>query len=309
MTTQAKSKAANDAANTWAFGSATITRVEEQLGVSSQPVDKYFPNFEREVLERHLGWLVPHHYDPQRDRFVTSIHSWLIRLDGLTILLDTCGGNHKDRLWSPRFHQLDTPYLSRLRACGCAPEDIDMVLCTHMHADHVGWNTQLRDGRWVPTFPNAKYLFSHTDDAFWDKRKNPAMATDERHTAYEDSVLPVVQSGQAVLVDDGYDVTPKLSVEAAPGHSPGHVIFNLADAGRRAVFCGDVIHHALQVYAPHWTHMADERPADAVVSRRGMLESCAEHDALLFPIHFGAPHVARISHGATGFSAEMVRGQ
>jgi glyoxylase-like metal-dependent hydrolase (beta-lactamase superfamily II) len=98
----------------------------------------------------------------------------------------------------------------------------------------------------------------------------------------------VVQSGQAVLVDDGYDVTSKLSVEAAPGHSPGHVLFKLADAGRRAVFCGDVIHHALQVYAPHWNHMADERPADAAVSRRRLLESCAEHDALLFPIHFGA---------------------
>ena len=94
------------------------------------------------------------------------------------------------------------------------------------------------------------------------------MASDPRHMAYEDSVLPVVQSGQAVLVDDGYDVTAKLSVEAAPGHSPGHVLFKLADAGSRAVFCGDVIHHALQVYAPHWNHMADERPADAAVSRR-----------------------------------------
>jgi glyoxylase-like metal-dependent hydrolase (beta-lactamase superfamily II) len=216
---------------------------------------------------------------------------------------------YKDRPWTRRFHQLETPYLQRLRAAGAAPEDIDMVLCTHLHADHVGWNTMLRDGRWVPTFPNAKYLFSRTDDAYWDVRKNPAMADDPRHMAYEDSVLPVVQSGQAVLVDDGYNITSKLSVEAAPGHSPGHVLFNLADEGRRAVFCGDVIHHALQVYAPHWTHMADERPAEGAVSRRRMLESCAEHDALLFPIHFGAPHVARISHGAQGFSAEFVPGR
>jgi glyoxylase-like metal-dependent hydrolase (beta-lactamase superfamily II) len=160
----------------------------------------------------------------------------------------------------------------------------------------------------VPTFPNAKYLFSRTDDAYWDVRKNPAMATDPRHMAYEDSVLPVVQSGQAVLVDDGYDVTSKLSVEAAPGHSPGHVLFKLADQGKRAVFCGDVIHHALQVYAPHWNHMADERPADAAVSRRRLLESCAEHDALLFPIHFGAPHVVAIGQGPRGFSARFVQG-
>ena len=152
-------------------------------------------------------------------------------------------------------------------------------------------------------------LFSRTDDAYWDKRKNPAMAGDPRHMAYEDSVLPVVQSGQAVLVDDGYDVTSKLSVEAAPGHSPGHVLFKLADEGTRAVFCGDVIHHALQVYAPHWTHMADEWPDKGAVSRRRLLESCAEHDALLFPIHFGAPHVARIGHGAKVSSVEFVPGR
>ena len=293
---------------TWNIGSAAITRVEEQLGITNQPCEKYFPNFERDVLERHLDWLAPDHYSIQHDRFVTSVHSWLVRLGGLTILIDTCGGNHKERPWTRRFHQLDTPYLQRLRSAGAAPEDIDMVLCTHLHADHVGWNTMLRDGRWVPTFPNAKYLFSRTDDSYWDMRKNPAMTNDPRHMAYEDSVLPVVQSGQAMLVDDGYNITSKLSVEAAPGHSPGHVLFNLVDEGRQAVFCGDVIHHALQVYAPHWTHMADERPAGGAVSRRRLLESCAEHDALLFPIHFGAPHVARISQGAKGFSAEMVPG-
>jgi len=118
-----------------------------------------------------------------------------------------------------------------------------------------------------------------------------------------------VQSGQAVLVDDGYDVTPKLSVEAAPGHSPGHVMFNLADAGRRAVFCGDVIHHAIQVYAPHWTHMADEWPADAVTTRRRMLEACAEQNSLLFPIHFGAPHVVGIERNAQGFVPRFVPGR
>jgi glyoxylase-like metal-dependent hydrolase (beta-lactamase superfamily II) len=296
----------NDVMSTWTLGSATITRIEEQLGVTNRTCTKYFPNFERDVLERHLDWLAPDHYSSQHDRFVTSVHSWLIRVDSLTILLDTCSGNHKDRPWAHRFHQLNTPYLERLRAAGVGPEDIDMVLCTHLHADHVGWNTMLRDGRWVPTFPNAKYLYSRTDDAYWDKRKNTAMAADPRHMAYEDSVLPVVQSGQAVLVDDGYDVTAKISVQAAPGHSPGHVLFKLADKGARGVFCGDVIHHALQIYAPHWTHAADERPAEGAVSRRKLLESCVEQGALLFPIHFGAPYVAAINHGPGGFSHRFV---
>lgn len=290
---------------TWTIGSVTVTRIEELLGITNQPCETYFRNFERDILDRHLGWLAPDHYSPRHDRLVTSVHSWLMRAGDLTILLDTCGGNHKDRPWTHRFHQLDTPWLQRLRAAGAAPEDIDMVLCTHLHADHVGWNTMLRDGRWVPTFPNAKYLFSRGDDVYWDMRKNPAMAGDPRHAAYEDSVLPVVEAGQAVLIDDGYDVTSKLSVEAAPGHTPGHVLFRLADEGKRAVFCGDVIHHALQVYAPHWNHRADECPADAALSRRRLLESCAEQDSLLFPIHFGAPHVARIEAGAKGFSARF----
>jgi glyoxylase-like metal-dependent hydrolase (beta-lactamase superfamily II) len=293
---------------TWTIGSVTITRIEEQLGIAHMPCEKYFPSFERDVLKRHIGWLAPDHYSPQHDRLVTSVHSWLIRAGELTILLDTCGGNHKHRPWTPRFHQLDTPYLERLRAAGAAPDDIDLVLCTHLHADHVGWNTMLRDGRWVPTFPNAKYLFSRTEAAYWDMRSNPAMTDDPRHLAYEDSVLPVVQSGQAVMVDDGYNVTSRISVEAAPGHSPGHVMFRLADEGRSALFCGDVIHHALQVHAPHWNHMADEHPADAATSRRRLLESCAEHGALMFPIHFGAPHVAAIEHGPDGFSAKFVPG-
>jgi glyoxylase-like metal-dependent hydrolase (beta-lactamase superfamily II) len=274
--------------STWTIGSVTVTRVEEHLGPTGMPCEKYLTGFERDVLERHLGWLAPDHYSPQHDRFVTSVHSWLVRRGNLTILIDTCGGNHKERPFSPRFHQQNTPYLERLRAVGAAPEDIDLVLCTHLHADHVGWNTMLRDGRWVPTFP--------------------ASAGDPRHATYDDSVLPIVQSAQAVLVDDGYDVTTGLSVEAAPGHTPGHVVFRLAGEGQRAAFCGDVIHHVLQVYAPHWNHMHDERPAEAAVSRRRLLESCAEQGSLLFPVHFGAPHVALIEDEPAGFAARLVHG-
>jgi len=294
---------------TWTIGSVTVTRIEEQLGVTQVAPEQYLRGFERELLQRHVGWLAPSHYDPARDRFVTSIHSWLIRTNGLTVLLDCCGGNHKDRPWTPRFHQLNTPFLQRLHAAGAAPEDIDIVLCTHLHADHVGWNTMLRDGRWVPTFPKARYLFSRIDAAYWDERQNPAMAQDRRRVVYNDSVLPVVEAGQAVLIDDGHSITDRLSVEAAPGHSPGHVVMRLNGQAERAVFCGDVIHHALQVYAPHWHHMADEWPEEAVKSRRRLLETCAEEGAVLFPTHFGAPHVAAIAHAAGGFSASFVPGR
>ena len=294
---------------TWTVGSAIIARIEEQLGFTDLTCENYFPNFERDVLKRELAWVAPDHYSPQRDRLVTSIHSWLVRMDGLTILIDSCCGNNKQRAWAPRFHQLETPYLARLRAAGVAPEDVDMVLCTHLHADHIGWNTMLRDGRWVPTFPNARYLFSRTDDAYWSGRTNAVAAGHPQRAAYQDSVLPVVEAGQAVLVDDGHDVTTKLSVEAAPGHSPGHVMFRLGDRDARALFCGDVIHHALQVQAPHWHHFADENAADAVASRKRMLDSCANQNALLFPVHFGAPHVARIHEDKQGFRSEFVPGK
>jgi flavorubredoxin len=126
---------------TWTIGNVTVTRIEEQLGFASRPPEQYLDGFDREMLAQHLDWLVPHHYSPDHDRLITSIHSWLIRTDRHTILLDSCAGNHKNRPGFSRFDQLDTPFLQRLRAAGAPPEEVDIVLCTHLHADHVGWNT------------------------------------------------------------------------------------------------------------------------------------------------------------------------
>ena len=281
---------------TWTIGAVSVTRVEEQIGFASFPPEQYLAGFERELLQRHLPWLVPHHYSPEHDRLVTSVHSWLIRTDRHTILLDCCGGNHKERPGLARFHQRDTPYLARLREAGAAPEDIDIVLCTHLHADHVGWNTMLRDGRWIPTFPNAKYLFSRSEDEYGDPRRNPAADADpQRGCAYRDSVLPVIEAGQAVLLDGTHAIDDAMVVEPAPGHTPGHVILKLHDRGERALFCGDALHHPLQVYAPHWNSRFCEVPEQALVTRRRLLEHCAEQGALLFPVHFGAPHVGAIT--------------
>lgn len=294
---------------TWTVGSVTVTRIEEQLGFANVSPEKYFRGYEREVMERHLDWLAPDHYSPQHNRVVTSVHSWLIRTGGHNILLDCCAGNHKDRPWTPRFNRLDTPFLSHLHAAGTPPEDIDIVLCTHLHADHIGWNTVLRNGRWVPTFPNARYLFSRTESAYWDAGQNPSMRDDPRRMAYIDSVLPVVEAGQAVVLDGSHAIDDRMLIEPAPGHTPGHVILKLSEQGESGVFCGDVIHHAVQVYAPHWNHMADERPEEAQATRRRVLEHCAEHGSLLFPTHFGAPHVVAINASPNGFSLRFILGK
>ena len=296
--------------STWTIGPVSVTRIEEQLGYGSFPPAQYFVGFEREVLERNLGWLVPSHYAPEKDAIITSVHSWLIRTPRHTILLDCCAGNHKERTYWPRFHQLDTPFLERLAAAGAHPQDVDIVLCTHLHADHIGWNTVLRDGRWVPTFPNAKYLFSRKENDFWDPRINVALADDPgRRIAYRDSVLPVLEAGQAQLVDGIHAIDDMLLVEPAPGHTPGHVLLKLAGGGAAGVFCGDVLHHPLQIYAPHWNSRFCEVPDEARATRRRVLEHCAVQGALLFPTHFGAPHVAAIASAAGGFSARFVEGK
>jgi glyoxylase-like metal-dependent hydrolase (beta-lactamase superfamily II) len=295
---------------TWSIGEVSVTRVEEQLGFASFPPEQYLDGFERAVLERHLSWLVPDHYSPEHNRLVSSVHSWLIRTPRHTILLDCCAGNHKQRPGFARFHQLDTPYLARLRAAGAAPEDIDIVLCTHLHSDHVGWNTMLRDGRWVPTFPNARYLFSRTENEIGDPRGNPKAAADlQRCSAYHDSVLPVIEAGQAVLLDGVHAIDDAMLIEPAPGHTPGHIILKLADRGARALFSGDAIHHPLQVYMPQWNSRFCELPSEARATRRRLLEHCAEDKALLFPIHFGAPHVAAIARESDAFSLQFVTGR
>jgi glyoxylase-like metal-dependent hydrolase (beta-lactamase superfamily II) len=294
----------------WNIGTVRVARVEEQVGFASVPPEQYLAGLERDMLARHRSWLVPHHYSPEHDRLITSVHSWLIRTPRHTVLLDCCGGNHKERPGWPRFHRLDTPFLERLRRAGARPEDIDIVLCTHLHGDHVGWNTMLRDGRWVPTFPNAKYLFSRIENEHGDPRRNPAAdANPQRGAAYRDSVLPVIESGQAVLLDGEHAIDDALLIEPAPGHTPGHVVLRLSDRGEHALFCGDAVHHPLQVYAPHWNSGFCELPTQARATRRRLLEHCAEQGALLFPVHFGTPHVAAITRAGEAFSLRFVDGR
>ena len=140
---------------TFDIGELAVSRVEERLGAGFQP-NVLLPDWNKAAIEPHLSWLVPNYYDPKEDKLVSSLHSWVIRTKHHTILIDTCAGNHKDRPSFPRFHMLNTPYLDRLKAARVDPAKVDFVLCTHLHIDHVGWNTQLDNGRWMPTFPNAK---------------------------------------------------------------------------------------------------------------------------------------------------------
>ena len=288
------------------IGDTTVTRVYEQMGPGF-PAARMLPGWDPEILKEHGSWLSPNFYEAATGKFISSIHSWVIKTRHHTILVDTCCGNGKDRPGFERFHMLDTPYLDRLRAAGVAPEQVDYVMCTHLHVDHVGWNTRLLDGRWVPTFPNAKYVFSRVEADYWDPAKNKDLAPAQA-AIFIDSVLPVIAAGQAQVVEMTGQLGDGLLIEPAPGHAPGHVVLRLLSGGDEGIFIGDVMHHPIQVYRPEWSSGFCADPKLAEVSRRRVLEQCCETGALVFPAHFGAPHVGRVRRAGAGYRFEFDHG-
>ena len=284
------------------IGETRVTRVEEMMGPGF-PAAQFFPEFDAETFRSHRHWLAPNYFDPPSGKLVASIHSWVVRTGKHTILIDACGGNHKPRPGMARFDMLDTPYLERLARIGVKPGEVDFVMCTHLHIDHVGWNTKLENGRWVPTFPNAKYLMSGKDHAHYSEGAKSADAPEYERNVYNDSVLPVVEAGMAVMVDDGHQCGHCLTVRPSEGHTPGHIRVDLESKGRRAMFSGDALHNPVQVPLWKWNSVFCLDRDKARRSRHALLASCAETGALLMPAHFGTPHAAYIK--AKGDSFEL----
>ena len=283
------------------IGAATVTRIEESYAPNFDAT-KFFADWRPDVVGEHRDWMVSDHYDPASGFLKLSIHSWLIKLGGRTILIDACVGNHKPRPARPMWHLMETRYLERMAEAGIRPQDIDMVMCTHLHMDHVGWNTTLDNGRWVPTFPNARYVFSQEDYDHYlaldrDPEKGPV-----NHGSFRDSVLPVVEAGLAQMVSGAHAIDEHLSIDPAPGHTPGTVAIKLASHGTQALFCGDILHHAVQVFHPEWNSFACADAVNARKSRRKVLEDCAGSGALLMPAHFGAPFVCHVEERGSRFT-------
>jgi glyoxylase-like metal-dependent hydrolase (beta-lactamase superfamily II) len=243
--------------------------------------------------------------DPEAAVFRIQVRSYLLRLDGINVLVDTCCGNDKERS-VPWAHRLQSRWLQNLAAAGCDPGDIHLVLCTHLHADHVGWNTRLRDGRWVPTFPNARYVFSRKDYEFAGKQTHEA----HNREAFMDSVLPVVEAGLADIVESHSCVHREIEdgiwLEDAAGHSPGSVVINARRGGSRAVFVGDVMHHPIQLVRPDIPFFADTAPAEACATRQRVLERCADNGAVLYPAHFPDPPAGQVRRAKRFFRYEFL---
>jgi glyoxylase-like metal-dependent hydrolase (beta-lactamase superfamily II) len=280
----------------WRVGDVTVTRIEESHGPGFAP-QALFTDWSEEAVSRHRHWLMPGYFDPSQNRLITSIHSWLVQTPAHTVLIDTCAGNHKERPFSPRFHQLDTPWLERLAEAGVSPEQVDFVLCTHLHVDHVGWNTRCIDGEWVPTFPHARYVFSRIEYEHWSPELNPSIVMQQpgKEQIYGDSVAPVVAAGKALIIDGVYALDDWLTLEPAPGHTPGHIVVKLRSGDSEAIFTGDIMHHPIQVYEKHWNSRFCDCPEEAGQTRSRVLEYCVDRNALLMPAHFAHPHTGHVS--------------
>jgi glyoxylase-like metal-dependent hydrolase (beta-lactamase superfamily II) len=286
----------------WTIGNTTITRVEELLGPLFDPTT-FFPDFDPAFIDKHRKWMLPGHFNVSANRIISSMHSWLVRTPHHTVLIDSCIGNGKDRMPFRDWHEMDGPWMHRLTDTGVRPEDIDFVMCTHLHVDHVGWNTRLENGQWVPTFPNAKYIFSQQEFDFWhaerDRNEGEAFARVNNKT-FDDSVLPVMHL--AHLIEGSEAIIPDLlQVEPAPGHTPGSITVSLTDKGQEALFTGDILHHPLQVYEPHWNSAYCELPEQARATRLSVLEHCANRGSLMMPAHFGPSFAGEVRNDGDGF--------
>lgn len=259
----------------------------------------FFPDLTAEMLETCRREL-PAGQLAANDFLNMSYHCFVVRTPRHTILVDTCCGNGKERKTRPEFSRLDTGFLATLAAAGVRPEQVDFVMCTHLHWDHVGWNTRLIDGRWVPTFPNARYVVGRTEYEYWDAAYR--RGDDSVHCAsFEDSVLPVKRAEQIVVVADDYELETGIVLEPCFGHSAGHVVVNIASGGARGVVTGDVIHHQVQLRFPEMSTKADTDRDRARQTRTALIEKHADTATLLLPAHFVTPTVGRIERARNGF--------
>jgi glyoxylase-like metal-dependent hydrolase (beta-lactamase superfamily II) len=282
------------------LGKLHVQRVVDMEDVQL-PTERGFPDLTPAMLREHARRLGPRMVDPATLNLLLSFHTYVVRTGELTILVDTCIGNDKHRPKRPDWHGRQGDFLDRLLAAGVRPEDVDVVMCTHLHADHVGWNTRLVDGRWVPTFPNARYIMAAAEyRALLEQvqRDGPGAF----HGCHADSVLPVVDSGQAEMVGLEYRVAPGIHTEGVPGHTPGSVLIHLEDDGAHGICTGDLIHHPFQLACPgmHTQYCTD--PAQAAARRMAFCERYADTASRVLTAHFPAPSSGRIVRDGAAYN-------
>jgi len=271
--------------NQWQIGKVKITRVVEmQVTGGSRFI---LPDATREAC-LPISWLAPHFMD-DAGNLIMSIHALVVDTGERRIVVDTCIGNDKQRS-IPNWSNLQTSFLADLEAAGYPRESIDTVLCTHLHVDHVGWNTMLVDGKWVPTFPNARYLLADKEFHYW----NSTDADDLNDGIMADSVQPVVDAGLVDLVDWQHQVCPEVTLEPTPGHTPGHVSVHIRSEGEEALITGDFMHHPCQMTRTEWCSPADFDSTQGRATREAVLAEYVDSKVLIIGTHFATPTAGHV---------------
>lgn len=286
------------------LGDVTVARVEEMHG-PIMPTDQFFPDLPESAWKEHRDMLVPDHLGAEDAMVITAMQTWVVRSGGRTILIDTGVGNDKARPAVDPWDHMSLDYLGNLARAGVRPEDVDLVINTHLHLDHIGWNTRLVDGDWVPTFPNATYLMPKVDFDYWNPDNNPNIAGGINENAFEDSIAPVLAAGQVRLWETSHAIDAGLRLEAAPGHTPGASVVTLSSGEDRALFAADIMHTPLQVAHPDHNSCFDLDPAQSRTTRRRLLGWAAENNALILPAHFSGHSALEVEDTGSGFGIKL----
>ena len=270
----------------WTIGDVTVTKIVELEMTGGTRF--LLPQATREEI-LPIAWLRPHFAD-EDGRLRMSIHSFVVETRDRRIVVDTCLGNDKKDRRIPHWNDRDGPFLADLAAAGFPAESIDTVLCTHLHVDHVGWNTRMVDGKWVPTFPKARYLMGRTEYQHWSGVKDrPDMAH-----ILADSVTPVVEAGLTTLVETNERICDEISLIPTLGHTPGHVSVMIQSRGEQAMITGDFMHHPCQIAHPEWSTLADSDPDQGIETRRRMFQRLADTPVLIIGTHFAGATAGRL---------------
>ncbi|MCY4277544.1 MAG: MBL fold metallo-hydrolase [Gammaproteobacteria bacterium] len=276
---------------TWQIGDVRVTRIVElEIGGVARFI---LPDATREACQP-MRWMMPH-FATDTGELIMSVHALIVESEGQQIVIDTCIGNDKQNRILPGWNGLQTSFLKDFEGAGFSRESIDTVLCTHLHIDHVGWNTMLVDGEWVPTFPNADYLMATKE---WDHWRTE----DDVHTQaiLADSVKPIFDAGLARLVDTDHRITGEVCLQPTHGHTPGHVSVHINSRGQEAMITGDSLHHPCQIEHPEWCSPADSDSGQARATRESLIEHWHEGQTLVIGTHFAAPTAGRVQRFEDG---------
>ncbi|RDV05011.1 MBL fold metallo-hydrolase [Undibacter mobilis] len=283
----------------WRIGDIKVANIVEYFGPTHQP-EVVFPEFDRAVFGRREAELPPMHWYPEMNRFVIGIQIWVVFAPPNIVVVDTGVGNGKPRP-AARMDQLNTLLPAWLEATGVKPDQVTHVVMTHLHSDHVGWNTVLDNGRWVPTFPNARYLMPKRD---FDYFKDLSESGKAGEPSFSDSVQPILDAGLADFINGQAEVADCLQVTDAIGHTPGQLNYWLRSRGETGVFSADILHHPVQVLNPGWNTAFCVLPDEAKATRLKFLHEASRTEALVMPCHFPPPHCGFIRRQGDAFAYE-----